>query len=374
LGLLLGFAFGVAGIYAAFFFERRPHVTVDVFSNSAILDVREELGGLEVLFNGVDIQETDQTLRILLVRLVNDGQMDILIDRYDTRDLPGFSVSPGQVVQPPEVVEATSDYLRDNLSLHLANSSTITIDPIILERGQHITIRVLLLIPEDALPQIQPVGKIAGVGTIPVSTSFTRTGTPPFLTRAFTGDIAVHGARLLAYTLLAIALLIAGLLIGSAISDLLSRRKRSRLVRTYLKSLSFQPVPPFRQLLDLYIKKGDAVLFLLADISHNPKVISKTTFDQHGERIVEGASIGYPDVVYFMPDFKDLARTLEREGMAEKRASGHFLNSDIARLLPAFLKYLRREGALDEHVRLRLRRRKATTRPLSRSPSPSPKR
>ncbi|MCJ7706907.1 MAG: hypothetical protein MUO38_04730, partial [Anaerolineales bacterium] len=103
LGLLLGFAFGVAGLYAAFAFERRPHVTLDVLSNTAIVDIREELGGLEVLFKGVDIQETDQTLRILLVRLVNDGQVDILIDRYDTRDLPGFAVSPGHVVQPPDI-------------------------------------------------------------------------------------------------------------------------------------------------------------------------------------------------------------------------------------------------------------------------------
>ncbi|MCJ7707560.1 MAG: hypothetical protein MUO38_08100, partial [Anaerolineales bacterium] len=270
--------------------------------------------------------------------------------------------------------EASSDYLRENLTLHLADPSTITINPIILERGQHVTIRVLVLIPIDAVPQVQPVGKIAGIGTIPVSTSFTRTGTPPFLTRAFSGGIAVHIARLLAYTVLAIALLIAGLLIGSAISDLLSRRRRSRLVRRYMKSLSFEPVQPFRQLLHLYTREGDAVLFLLADISHKPRVLSKPTTDHHREVIIEGASPIYSDTLFPVPDLRALTRTLELAGIVEKRESGHFLNPEIARLLPDFLKYLRSKGALDEHARLHLRRKRGPARrPPSRRPSTSTK-
>lgn len=357
LGLLMGILFGMAGLYAAFVYERRPHLTVDVMSNASILDVKEKLGGLEILFNGVDIQQSDQTLRIMLVRIGNDGQADILIDSFDAREPIGFAVSPGQVVQPPDLSESTSDYLRTNVKIHLAEPATLTIDPIILERGQHFTLKLLVLVPKNAIPEVSPVGKIAGAGNIAVITSYLRTGTPAFLTRTFSGDILVHVVRLLAYTVIAITLLVIGVLLGTAIADFLSRRKRARLSRAYLRSLSFEPAQPFPQLLDLYRKDGETVLFALADVSANPRaLIRRSHIGDHD--IVEDVSPVYSDLVFVAPDYKRLVRSLELSGVIRKVGEGHVLNTEVARLLPDFAKFLRSKGAIDEAARFRLRKRR----------------
>jgi len=348
LGLIVGILFGAAGLYVALLYERRPHLTLDVFSNAAILDVKEELGGLEILFNGVDIQESNQTLRILLVRIVNDGQVDLTLDSFDGRDLPGFEVAPGQIVQPPDVAEASNAYLRENVQIRQVSPSVIRLSPVIIERGQHITVKVLLLVPKDTVPQIQPVGKVAGVTSIPVSASFARAATPPFLARAFSGDIGVHLARLLAYAFVGVVLLIAGLVVGTPASDLLARRKRYGVVRQYLKGLSFEPHQAIRQLLDLYVSEGDTVLYLIANVSQDPRFLSRKSVSQKGAPIVEGATAVYTDTVFLAPDFSSLTRSLELAGVVEKRSPGHVLTREVTTFLPDFTKYLKSKGVLEE--------------------------
>jgi hypothetical protein len=124
-GVLLALVFGGIGVYAGFFYERKPDVTFEVISNTPVFDVRENVSKLEVLFAGNNIKQSGQALRVITLRVINNGQQDILKTFYDENDPLGFSVVSGSLVEPPQLLYASNDYLARNLKLNLEPPATV---------------------------------------------------------------------------------------------------------------------------------------------------------------------------------------------------------------------------------------------------------
>jgi hypothetical protein len=64
LGFALAVVFGAVLIYTEFIRERRPELRFERVSNTSVLDVRERLGNLEILYDGEDIQKAQKSLRV----------------------------------------------------------------------------------------------------------------------------------------------------------------------------------------------------------------------------------------------------------------------------------------------------------------------
>ncbi len=78
LGFVLAILFGALTVYTEFLRDRRPELRFEVLSDASVLDVREKLGNLEILYDGVDIQKAKKSLRVIVVRIINLGPDDIL--------------------------------------------------------------------------------------------------------------------------------------------------------------------------------------------------------------------------------------------------------------------------------------------------------
>ena len=132
LGVILAVLFGGLTVYSEFVRNRKPELRFEVVSNTSVLDVREELGKLEILYDGLDIKKSKQSLRVVVVRVVNPSETDILMDHYDERVPLGFTVSNGELLRV-ELLEASNQYLMSNLRVSSPDSLRGVFVPVILE-------------------------------------------------------------------------------------------------------------------------------------------------------------------------------------------------------------------------------------------------
>src|SRR5713101_3185507 len=164
-GFGLAIVFGLLTLYTEFIRDRRPQLRFEVISDASVLDLRERLGDLEILYAGVDIEKAQKSLRIIVARVTNEGPSDILKSHYDDKAPLGFRVSRGTLLRA-EVLATSTPYLRQTLRVQTRIPDTALFEPIILEANEWFTVKSLILHAEGTRPELEPIGKIAGVRSI----------------------------------------------------------------------------------------------------------------------------------------------------------------------------------------------------------------
>jgi len=92
LGFIIAFLMAAYMVYDIFIADKYPQIYFDVFTNTAVLDIKEDLPKLKILFEGLNIKEQNLSLRIVSVKVVNDSSQHIRKMDYDTEDPIGFRV------------------------------------------------------------------------------------------------------------------------------------------------------------------------------------------------------------------------------------------------------------------------------------------
>jgi len=78
LGFLVAVLFGTITVYDRFIAVKHPQVYFDVITSTAVLDIREDLPKLEIFFSGINIREQKLSLRVVSIKVINEGPQDIL--------------------------------------------------------------------------------------------------------------------------------------------------------------------------------------------------------------------------------------------------------------------------------------------------------
>ena len=65
LGFILAAIFGFSSIYTTFFWDRNPQVRYTVNSILGVYDIREEVGKLDIIYDGINIREKKQMLSLI---------------------------------------------------------------------------------------------------------------------------------------------------------------------------------------------------------------------------------------------------------------------------------------------------------------------
>ncbi len=105
LGVLLALLFGGIMIQREFFADSVPRLRYDILTSTPVLDVREDVSKLSVLFDGIDIRQQKKSLRVITVRVVNDSQKDILKGYYDEDEPLGLRLSTGRIIRSDLVLQ-----------------------------------------------------------------------------------------------------------------------------------------------------------------------------------------------------------------------------------------------------------------------------
>ncbi|NER97959.1 MAG: hypothetical protein F6J86_29630 [Symploca sp. SIO1B1] len=169
----IGLPLGGFGVWA-YFNSPSPKLTYEVLTNTPVFDIREEnVDKLQVVYDGVDITNSQLTLQVINFRVINNGRVDITKSMYDPENAPlGLRISVGEIVQAPVIIAASDDeYLKDNLKVEIVKQNEIQFNPVILNSRDYFTVKLLALVPNGTV-DLQPIGKIAGISKIKLNESY----------------------------------------------------------------------------------------------------------------------------------------------------------------------------------------------------------
>jgi hypothetical protein len=256
--VLLTIIFGVVGLYS-YFHEKKPDIIFDVTSEANVLDVYKPLKDLNILFQGEDIQKKNLNLRILTIRIENVGEVDILQNHYDLNEVWGFQVKNGNIIET-RLINTNSEYIKSNLNPQLLKEDAVKFTKIIFERGKFFILEILVLHKKDALLEIIPIGKIAGIDRIIPIKSWLRKSDRSLFAELVSGNFLIHILRAVLYLIAAVIFLIFVIIPLRIIYMVLSYKMKKELRRMKINRLirmkHAKTDSNLKKLADIYIDWG----------------------------------------------------------------------------------------------------------------------
>jgi len=244
------------------FHERKPDISFEITNEANVLDVHKPLEDLAISFQGEDIQEKKLNLRILTIHIENSGRTDILQNHYDVDDVWGFQVQNGKIIEV-RLMGSNSDYVKSKLNSQLLKENRVEFTKLIFERGKFFTLEILVLHKKDKLPEIIPLGKIAGIDKIIPVKTWLEKEKKTFLTELFYGNVSIQILRPIIYLIGIIIFLIVVVFFGVKISDVGSNMKkeaRKRKIKPLLRIKTPEEGSKKKILLDIYVEQGTEAL------------------------------------------------------------------------------------------------------------------
>lgn len=289
---------GVAGLYAVFH-EEKSGVSMNIINETDVLDVRKPLEELSISFKGEDIQKENLNLRIITLKVENDGGLDILQSHFDKDSIWGVRVENGDIIEA-RLTNASSDYISSNLKPEIIEDiSAIEFNKIIFEKDENFTVEILVLHSKVAEPKIIPMGKIAGIGEVQVTRS--ETGVEEsFVERVFFGNAWVQISRLVAYVIAGIVILVIVLLITFGISGAKKKRKkkaRANKVKLFFheyEGVEVENLKIVKVIEDIYRDGGSGALLAARDILKRPSVYKEEIEEETRRKRYLGRMGGEP--------------------------------------------------------------------------------
>ena len=260
-GAFAGLTFAVSVSLALFFglsnlSEPDPRLTYEIVRETDVLDVRTPVEDLKITFQNEDIQGEKLNLRIYAMRVINNGEVDILQTQFDQDQAWGLQVIGGRVIEA-RPIEASSSYLNDKTNPRVLGENIVQFDQAIVEKGQFFAFNMLVFHAKDVTPEIFALGKIAGIDEIVVTRVPVAVEGPGFLSDLFGGNWAVQLVRAILFLMGAAVIL--GLFAATVVtySFLTTRIRRRRIgISVVMKTLTSQKQ---RDLLsEVYLNHGMA--------------------------------------------------------------------------------------------------------------------
>lgn len=361
LGFFLAVIFGGVSIYTEFFRQIHPDLRFEIVSDASVLDVHEDVQKLEILYDGTDIAKTKQSLRVMVLRVINLGPSDILKNHYDDKSPLGYVVNGAKLLRA-EILSTSSPYLTASVKVQQQPSGANVFDPMILEAGEWFTVKLLLLHSNDAKPSIQPIGKVAGVRSLDVVAKPVQARETGFWRESFNGGIWTQLVRLVGYFLGFLIMITAIAVPIGFTGSWLGKKKRTRHVNRFKTVTKLKLVEDDDYIFRGYVESNVMFLFVLRQAASDDKRL-QARVEAHDRRRQEQTAVSdevraedeHPGVVLH-DDFKSYDYHLRLSGLRiEEMRMNHFIeknndkwvvNLDRKKTLTVFLEFLEITGVI----------------------------
>lgn len=239
-GILITIGSVILAIYMGFFYEKKPSIMFDVVSEANVLDIKEKVSELEIVFKGVDINKSDLNLRIVTLKISNDGGVDIRPGDYDNSMPWGFKIDSGKIIEA-NLLDSNSEYIQSRATPKIKDEKTVIFDKFIFDKNKYFFVKLLLLHAKDHLPIINPIGKIAGIEKIPLIKSYQAHEEVSLLKDIFKNDVKTQIVRIIVYPIIFVLFIVGFVIliililipIESIFSRMVWSKKRNKLVQHY---------------------------------------------------------------------------------------------------------------------------------------------
>ncbi|MCL1144467.1 hypothetical protein L2747_00340 [Shewanella marinintestina] len=280
-GLILGVVVAVITFYFQFR-DNNPRIDFVIQSEISVFDIKEDIGNLDVIYNGNSLKQNNQELKAINVQIINNGSSGILAMHYDDNYLVGLKIKNGEVTSKPSVTAASNNYLETNSTLTQIVDGLL-LPKLIFEPGEFIEIKILVLHSKGVQPEIIPYGKIAGMTDDFKVISREKINNNGFdLLNGIPTEQATNLVlKVISITLLAISLLVK---IGTILYELVKKQRRKSILNSYLSSGLIRISKLDRELLGYYVKFGEYFSYDVFTMLVNPRelmlVLSKIDLNE----------------------------------------------------------------------------------------------
>jgi len=255
LGFVLAVFFGGLTIYNEFIKVHDPQMVVEILSDTNVLDLKENLPELKILYGDVDIKSVGKDLSVVVFRVKNVGGASILGGFYDANSPVEITVSNGEFLKF-EKVGSSNEYLTNSAKATKINPSSIRLPNVIMEPGESYTLKALIIHATRTGTLIKSSGKIAGMRNIPIVRVEANKENESFWSKVFSGSIGVQATRAPLYFFAFIFALAAIFAPPIAISEALQKRARKKSVSQFKKHID-APLPDGHQaIFECYLNNG----------------------------------------------------------------------------------------------------------------------
>jgi len=361
LGFIIALIFGAIGIYTTFFYEKEPSVSYQIISNTQVLDIREKVKNLDVIFEGKSIRDAKQNLLVIDLRIVNDGSINITKELFDENNPLGLKVINGEIIEST-LLESSSNYLKNNVKFRQPDKNLIYFNSFMFDTDEYFSLKILLIHSENSEPKIIPIGKISGIKSINIESVYERKESPGLFELTFNENIWVNGFRLVAYPILLVLLILAIVLPMILISETKDKIIRKRIVKKFEKINDVQENSDNLFLFQLFIRDGKHTLLVTEHILNNFETLAPKLMKiiEQPETSDERISISYrsmPNEIHphFSQDyFAHIFQKLIDNSFITKKEDVFIINTQLQILFNQFIKYLKTIGVIRKDDKIKV--------------------
>jgi len=356
----LGVVAAIITIYAFLFKEKKVELTYEVIANTSVLDIRAEVSKLDVLYDGTSLKHRNENLRIISVRVINSGTENILNSFYDDNAPLGIELSGGKIIESPEILDASNEYIKSNLRIYLDSLSRVTFSKVILESKEYFVIKLLVLHPSNVLPGVKAIGKVAGIKTIRVLSVLEAKEDKPFFKQVFFGDIFVQVTRAFAYSLLVILLVIVLVIAGAKISDIRTKNHRRRLVKEFRETKDYVYNRMDDAIFDRFEKDGMGPIEMMANLlkdegslNERYRRLAEQSKEDERKPVVRFSSLPERDLIYYgLPGVGEwnMIHEMVKDGVVIKEKDRLVINQVMKLTLDKLVAFLIQKGEVNKQI------------------------
>jgi hypothetical protein len=354
----LGVVGAIISIYAFFFQEKKTELTYEIIANTNVLDIRAEVSKLDVLYDQTSLKHRNENLRIISVRVINSGGENILNSFYDDNAPLGLQLSVGRIIENPEILESSNEYIKSHLRINMDSLGSVTFSKVILESKEYFVLKLLVLHPPGNSPEIRPIGKVAGIKLIRVLNALEVKEDKPFFKQVFYGDFFIQVVRALSYTIVVITLVVIIAFAGDKISDMRAKRHRQRLIREFKATKDYVYNKMDDAIFDRFEEEGGELLKRMSELTKDDRALSEN-YRKSVERLkktrkrdtTDVSSVFERDLFYFGAhgerDWMIINKMIE-DGIAIREKDGLIVNQPMKSTLDKLVAFLTQKGEFEK--------------------------
>ncbi|PMO00232.1 hypothetical protein BCT19_23560 [Vibrio splendidus] len=192
---ILGLVGVIAAIYFSMYYEKKPQLDIEILSQFSALDIKESVDSLDVIYNKDSLNAKGQSLSVVELKVINNGDAPILRTYYDPQSQAGFTVKNGEVPENPIITGSKTPYKTEDIHLELVKTNSILLPHVIINSGDYYIIKLIVLHNSDLKPSIESFGVIAGFDRINVLTNLKSEDNRNFLQKFFEGTLLMNIGR-----------------------------------------------------------------------------------------------------------------------------------------------------------------------------------
>lgn len=339
MGFMLGIIGGSAALYN-FYKGDIPDLNYIITANSSVLDIKEKLGSLDVLYRGESLSKNRKELRLITFTVINHGSASILSNFYDPNDPVGFLIRDGHIADDPVLIGASNNYLQKKLVLNKQSDSSISFSNVIMEPGEFFKIKILVLHEASKIPTIEPFGKVAQVNKIDLVVDDSSGEKRDLIEEVFSGGLYLNIVRfvviggVLCYSIFLL------IFINEMVANTTEKRRKTRLIKIFQEYDSDNISNRDNVFFHYYLIQGIYTLKRIHEL-----LINKAGLN---ELATEGPEIKR----YSLKGLFPLFRKLRDEGVIVIEDDSIAVEKSRLAVLKSFISFLERKGELSHGPRI----------------------